>query len=373
MTVSRRLRIAQAVLISALLVVGTSTTALAANADVRVGGGIAPGTYNRSVTPPFVSTGKVAGFYLWAQNADTANLSTFFLTAQTDATLVGAYWWVPSADPSVTPDYNPCGTMNGALDCEFGTFGSGATVQVLAAYTMTKSSTANCGPSGSYTPGQGVAAQCVHFQWGSHSGFVPDKKNHGNNSRGDAFDFYDYASFISSADEAAGFPFCNKGVLGACDSSSLLSIADQATSRTNLQSTKVTAPRQALNSSYSTSALHVADNVAFDCAGLTGLSECSLADIGQWSQIDVNSGQEFPDSWVEIEVGIYGTNANQISVVYHFWLDASNVWQVETLSACSSVSDPAPGGATACFVASGHGQQATVIFWTHHNGFGKFG
>ena len=73
---------------------------------------------------------KVAGFYLVAKNNDTANLSSFFLTASTTATPKGAFW-----GPSTTGPWTACDTSNG-LKCDFGAFNSGATVYVLAAFTL---------------------------------------------------------------------------------------------------------------------------------------------------------------------------------------------------------------------------------------------
>ena len=69
---------------------------LGALANIDIGGGVTVGTtlaeHPRAATPTQVSPDNVAGFYLWVKNRDTANLSTFFMKAYSNATPVGAYF-----------------------------------------------------------------------------------------------------------------------------------------------------------------------------------------------------------------------------------------------------------------------------------------
>src|SRR5689334_3754001 len=100
-TRGRTRRAVAALVIATALFASSFASTFAAVANVGVGGGWDTSLSNvtgvSGATPAKVSPGKVAGFYLSARNNDSANLSTFFLTATTTATPLGAFW---THDPS---------------------------------------------------------------------------------------------------------------------------------------------------------------------------------------------------------------------------------------------------------------------------------
>jgi len=381
-TRARFLRTFAALLVAMTLIASSLATTFGAVANVGVGGGWDTSLSNANgvsgATPTKVTPGKVAGFYLFTKNNDTANLSSFFLTATTAATPKGAFWGHTPNGP-----WTACDISKG-LSCNFGAFNSGAAVYIVAAFTLPSSastSRTNCltDPNRTTQPPiaygknpTGASWVCVDFQFGSNSGYVPGK----NNSRGDAYHWFDAVGTDTGQDDAATFPFCNLASSAACDSG-LLTINDSKANfgRTNAQWTQVQAPNVAgtFNSAHATTAIGVADNVAFDCAAATGLAECTSANLAQWSEVDVNSGQEFADGtpWVVINIGVYGLSANKISTVFHFYQDSANVWHVESIDTrCADSSGPASlFNADQCFwVTSLKGNSSQVTVWTHHNG-----
>jgi len=369
----RSSRVLAALIISGSLLASSVATSLGAVANLGFGGGW--DTTNSDVTgatPDTVSPGKIAGFYLWAQNKDTANLSTFFLGATTDATPIGAFWSHSPSGP-----WTACDTSQ-VLLCTFGPLNSGGKVFVEAAFRV-QASTAhtNCltDPNRKTEPAikdgvdpTGASWACVDFQWYSGSGYVPGK----NRSRGDAYHWFDAVNTDTGVDSAAQFPFCDlSAAVPNCDSG-LLSLTDtQNLTKGNPQWTSVLVPNAngLYNSGHGTTGIGVADNVSFDCNAVTGLSECSTTFLSQFSSVDVNSGLEFPDSWVKVDIGVYGVAASKIHNVFHFYQDGNGDWQVETLSKCSDANGPATTSSAACFwVVSLKGNSSQVTIWTHHNG-----
>jgi hypothetical protein len=361
-----------------------ASTAVAATANVHVGGGTVVDVTNvRAATPHQVSPGKVAGFYLWVKNEDTANLSTFFMKAFTDATALGAYW---TRNEETTKHGCTASPTNG-LECTFGPLNSGDRLFITAAFTLPASSNANCmtatppANSGGFDPPAGVAHVCVDFQFGANSGFVPPKPGKpGNNSRGDAYHWFDFATTDTGTDNAAQFPFCDLSVgdpTPDCSSAvSRLSLFNSTgANRNNVQSTKVTAPAGAFDSAHGTTGIAVADNFAFSCPD--GLTDCashqgsgSGAFLGQWSQIDVNSEQDFGALFIQVTLTMYGVNPNSVDGLVHLYSDGAGGWlEGDPITArCPSVDGPAVGQTTECFWVSGSGQVTTVLVWMHDNG-----
>ena len=387
LTRRRSLRAYAAILIATALLASSFTSTIAAVANVGVGGGWDSSLLNQAgvtgATPTKVSPGKVAGFYLVAKNNDTANLSSFFLTASTTATPKGAFW-----GPSTTGPWTACDTSNG-LKCDFGAFNSGATVYVLAAFTLptgTSTSTTNCKtdpnrktqPANSYgvDPHDATSWVCVDFQFGSNSGYVPGK----NNSRGDAYHWYDFVGTDTGQDSAAQFPFCNLAdPTAGCDASLLTLTDNQSLGKNNLQWTKVKVPGLAavFNSDHATTGIGVADKVSFTCPTTAFPTECSTPFIGEWSSVDVNSGQELLDGtpWITIDIGTYGISASKISTVYHFY-QIGSTWYVEVIGTkCTDSSGPATNfNVDQCFwVQSLKGNSSQITVWTHHNGKLNYG
>lgn len=378
-TRGRSLRVATALVIATTLLASSLATTFGAVANVAVGGGnISSDLLTREsgtgATPTKVSPDNVAGFYLYAVNDDSANLSTFFLTATTTATPYGAYW-KHASDTSWTA----CDISNG-LKCTFGAFNSNTGIQVVAAFRLPKTtSTAatNCFPGTATATSHGIAADasrghvCVDFQFASNSGYVVGK----NKSRGDAYHWYDVVYTDTGADQAAQFPFCDLSASTCASSNSLLAINDLKTNfgKNNPQWTQVVAPAAALNSPHASTGLNVADGT--DTAGFvcpTGFStECANAILGQWSQVDVNSGGTF-SAFIQIDIGVYGVGANKISTVYHFYKVGTD-WNVEVIDTkCSTSSGPT--GSSPCFwVTSLAGNSSQVSIWTHFNGNFRLG
>jgi hypothetical protein len=357
-----------------------ASTAVAATANIDIGGGSVVDIHTeRAATPHQVSPGKVAGFYLWIQNDDPANLSTFFMKAFTASTPVGAYW---SRNDETTK--HGCTTTDG-LVCTFGAFNAGDVIKITAAFT-TNSSTLNCLPdplpvnSNGFGPTDEASYACVDFQFGSDSGFVVGKKK-GNNSRGDAYHWYDFAATDTLADEAAQFPFCDLSVntIATCAPGPLTIFNSEGANRNNVQSTQLKAPRGAFDSAHNTTGLGVADNFVFVCP--TGVNDvvpnCAThqgsgagAFVGQWSQIDVNSEQPFGDEFIEVKLTMYGVNPSSIDGVEHLYQDAAGAWHEAAPigTPCPTSGGPAVGQTTECFWASGTGNVTTVLVWMHDNG-----
>ena len=340
------------------LLASSFASTLGALADIDFGGGDDSAVAGvTGATPQKVSPGNVAGFYLWARNADSANLSSFFLNAAvTDATLYGAIW---SHDPG--GPWTPCATSP-ALKCAFGAFNAGTSIYILAAFTVPANSSKNCLPADSTS---GIAADtsrshvCVDFQFGASSGYVPGK----NSSRGDAYHWYDVVYTDTGGDASAQFPF----------DASLLTVSDTKTlGKSNLQWTQVQAPAGAVGSAFGTTGIGVADHfVSSPCIGNSN-SACLTNFLGEWSQVDVNSGEDFAAGtpWVQIDIGIYGVSANRISTVYHFYqINDTGPWLLEQLGLCPTADGPATTSSPACFwVSTLKGSSSQVTVWTHHNG-----
>jgi hypothetical protein len=383
-TRGRSLRAIAAIVIATALLASSFASTFAAVANVGVGGGWNTSLNNvtgvSGATPSMVSPGKVAGFYLSAKNNDSANLSSFFLTASTAATPLGAFW---THDPTVAnPTWTACDTSNG-LKCTFGAFNSGAAVYILAAFTLptaTSTSKTNClidpkvtQPTNSYghDPLEDPASDnpaswvCVDFQFGSSSGFVTGK----NKSRGDAYHWFDFVGTDTGQDSAAQFPFCDLSAQPVNCSDALLSLNDTKTNfgKNNPQWTQVLAPNGAFNSFHASSAIGVADGVASPCTGSGDPAECSIAFLGQWSKVDVNDGGNFSPDFIKIDIGVYGVGVSKISHVYHFY-EVSGVLNVEVLPKCASSAGPT-GSDPSCFWATSLGGNASqVTVWTHFNG-----
>jgi hypothetical protein len=370
-------QVATLTLAVSLIAASFASTTVAATANIGVGGGIViDNTDTSGATPLQVSPGKTAGFYLWIHNNDSANLSTFFMDAVTDSTPVGAYWW--RNDETTT---HTCLTTNG-LHCDFGALVSGDVIRIVAAFTAV-TSTKNCLPdtlppnSDGVAPGDGAHA-CVDFQFGSQSGFVPNKKK-GNNSRGDAYHWYDVVATNPTTDQGATFPFCDPASI-SCSDAFLSVFNTTGASRNNVQSTKVTAPNieEVFNSAYGTTGLAVADNLGADitCEDFGNLASCLQHEtsgasgfLGQWSAVDVNSEENFGDAFIRVDISMYGVNPTSIDGVEHVWQDALGVWHDDQITAkCPSSAGPADGQTTECFWASGSGNVANVSVWLHNNG-----
>jgi hypothetical protein len=371
-------QVATLVLSGSLIAASFATTALAQTANVGVGGGVViDNTSNSGATPTQVSPGKTAGFYLWIHNNDSANLSTFFMNAVTDSTPVGAYWW-RNAETTT----HSCTTTDG-LRCDFGALNSGDVIRIVAAFTAV-SSTKNCLPdtlpanSGGVTPAAGTHA-CVDFQFGSQSGYVPGKKKD-NQSRGDAYHWYDVVGTNTTADQGATFPFCDPAST-TCSDAFLSVFNTTGATRNNVQSTKVTAPNldEVFNSAYGTTGLAVADNLGADvtCEDFGNLSSCTEHEatggggfLGQWSAVDVNSETLYGDAFIRVDISMYGVNPNSIDGVEHVWsLDGGTTWLDAQITAkCPTSAGPATEQTTECFWASGNGNVANVSVWLHNNG-----
>lgn len=385
-TRGRSLRVTAALLTATALLATSFATSLGAVAKVAVGGGnISADLLTRDTgtgaTPTTVSPDNVVGFYLWAANDDNANLSTFSLTASTDATPYGAYWKHPSDTSWTSCDVD----ITKPLKCTFGAFNAGTGIQVVAAFRLPKTPSTKktyclddgdpntTPPANAYGVNPtGASWVCVDFQFGSDSGYVPGK----NKSRGDAFHWFDAVNTDTGADQAAQFPFCNLAPDATCPSS-LLTISDSQTfSKTNPQWTQLQAPPLgAFNSEHGSTGLHVADNVTFDCAAATGLTKCSSANLGQWSQADVNSGEDFSPAYIKLDIGVSGISASRITAVYHFYL-LDGTWLVEVIDTpCPDANGPgtASDNAPCLWVTSLKGSSSQVTIWTHFNGKFRLG
>jgi hypothetical protein len=357
-----------------------ASTAVAATANINIGGGTDFTTKPRAATPTTVSPNDVAGFYLWIQNADAANLSSFFMNAATDSPAVGGYWYRRSAPATRV---NCPVDSNLHLMCSFGPFNSGDEIVIVAAFNA-KPSANNCMTNNPPPNSGGYAAPttshaCVDFQFGADSGFVPPKPGKpGNNSRGDAYHWFDFVGTdINQTDAAAPFPFCNLATqTTATCAAGLLTIANGASvNRNNVQATQLTAPRGAFDSLHGSTGLAVTDNFVFSCPA--GLTDCashqgsgSSAFVGQWSQLDVNSEQDFGDEFIQVKLTMYGVSPNSVDGLVHLYSDGAGGWlEGDPITApCPSVDGPAVDQTTECFWASGSGNVTTVLVWMHDNG-----
>jgi hypothetical protein len=378
---------------ASLLLIMTAVSAavpastLGAIANVQIGGGMPaapddPDLYPRAATPTQVSPGNVAGFYLWVKNKDAANLSTFFMNAS-NANPVGGYF---TKNGGAKTD---CPIVSKQLSCTFGAFNSGDVLEIVAAFRIPSPVPAfdpNCKPAkapldpvAGYRTDPAIASVCVDFAFGSNSGFVLPKKN-GNNSRGDEYHWYDFVTTNVGVDAGAGFPFCNfaldpDGV--GCDLGLLTVFNSGHASRTDLQTTQVTAPASAFNSLHGSTGLAVHDNLfpAFNCPPtLPATATCAThtgsgadAFVGQWSQVDVNSETQFAE-FIRIDLEMYGVNPNTVDGVVHIWQDGTG-WHEEVISdPCPTEDGPDASQPGKCFWVSGSGQVTNVSIWTTNNG-----
>ena len=362
--------VAAVAILIGLIVVPTS---LGATANLTLNGGTAAaGTKISGHTPDAVSPGKVAGFYVTVKNTDTSNLPTFFMSAASNGTPFGAYWF-DTSDPGTA---HACQTS--PLSCNFGTFNSGTEVTVVAAFTLpssASSSTKNCYPSNPTSLQFGVAPTsstfvCVDFKFSSSQGNVPGK----NHSRGDEFHWMDWVSTdVDARNEAAQFPYCDASGTNSCDAN-LLSLNNNTTlstnqSRFNVQYTRVTVPASAFDSDHATTAIHVQDGIGTATPGCDATCQAFVdangGFLGEVSQIDINSGQSFAPDWIVTTIGMLGVNANKIDGVVH-----DNGTSADILGKCPSSAGPDESTPdVGCFWAvSGGGNTAIVTVYTHTNG-----
>lgn len=365
MTRPRKQRALASISVTFALILGMALPAMtsAALADIATGGGIVPNVSGDPATPKAVSPGNVAGYYLWAKNNDSANLSSFFLTASTTATPVGAYWW-RSADPETI---FPCDTSNG-LKCTFGAFVSQADVVVLAAFrlpTGTSTGQTDCDPAHPVQSSSTMTSwRCVDFQFSSSSGYVPGK----NKSRGDAYHVWAVTSTTFNGDQAAEFPFCDVTTDPAtCDAGSFTVDTGTKVSKNNIQIGKLTAPQGAFNSAFGTTGIALDDNfTSFSCTA--DVCTQNAADfLAPWARVDVNSEANVGD-WIQVDLTMYGVNANQIDGIAHVWSTGSE----SITNVCPDADGPAQGPSdtyNGCFWASGlQGNAAAVSVWMKNNG-----
>jgi hypothetical protein len=352
-----------------------ASTTVAAVANIDIGGGSVVNVDARAATPHQVKPGNVAGFYLWVQNDDAANLSTFFMNALSDSDPVGAYW---SRNEETTK--HGCLTTTMGIECNFGALNSGDELFIVAAYTAT-SSINHCMTddppvnSGGFAPTDEDSYACVDFQFGSESGFVPGKKK-GNNSRGDAYHWFDFVATDTNSDQSAQFPFCDLSESPLdCDTDLLTIFNSTGANRNNVQSTQLTAPAGAFNSDHGSTGLAVADNFPFSCADAGSLPACSSHEttgsdgfVGQWSQVDVNTEQDFGDAFIKVTLTMYGVNPNSIDGVVHLWQDDLDVWHEDTITDECATADGPGVDQDECFWVTGSGQNAVVSVWIHNNG-----
>ena len=351
----------------------------AATANLTLNGGLdSAGTKISGATPGAVSPGKVAGFYVTVKNNDTANLPTFFLSGvNSKATPFGAYWFYTNAPGTAFPcQTNP-------MTCTFGTLASGASVTVVAAFTLPSTASAdtskNCYSNADHTPLQsGVQPTtstfvCADFKFSSNQGNVPGK----NKSRGDEFHWMDWVSTdVDARNEAAQFPYCDASGTNVC-SNALLSLSDNTSlssspSRFNIQYTQVAVPNAlAFDSLHGSSGIHVADgglvpaidNCAGDCA--TAVANAG-GFLGEVSLVEVNSGQNFDPDWIVTTIAMLGVNANKVDGVVH---DTGGA-EADVLGKCPSAAGPDETTPfEGCFWAvNGSGNTVIVTVYTHTNG-----
>jgi hypothetical protein len=371
-------RVATLILAVSLTAAAFASPASAALANVDIGGGVtpavAPDGHGSGATPTQVSPGKVAGFHIWVQNRDAANLNTFFMRAVTTATPLGAYWSRNGGDPQSCTNSSTDGLL-----CTFGALNSGDVLLITAAFTLptgTSSSTANCktADGAGVFPSGATSWRCVDFQFASGTGFVPGK----NKSRGDLYHWYDFVATDGGPDKGATFPFCDLQANPTC-TGSVLSVSNDAATRNNVQSTTVTAPNveDVFNTAYGKTGLAVADNLGpdFDCADSGNLPSCTShqttgnnAFVGQWSLVDVNSEQPFgADDFVIATLTMFGVNPNSIDGVVHLWFNGSAWINDPIVDRCASAEGPGPDQ-DECFWVAGSGQMTTVTVWMHNNG-----
>ncbi len=260
-------------------------------------------------------------------------------------------------------------------------------ILVLAAFTVptpASISDTNCLPDNApansgFDHGSEASWVCINFQFAATSGFVVEKGK--NRSRGDAYHWWDSVATDVTSDEGAGFPFCDSNI-SVCDSSNATLQVQNAGSATasDVQTTHLTAPPAAFNTAFGPSGLFgksglaVADNFFFLCP--SGLPTCADHQangqngfVGQWSQVDANSEQDFGTAFIRIDLSLFGIKPQDVDGVMHVWQDALGVWQERPITElCPSADGPATGQTSECFWASGVGNVTTVSIWAHNNG-----
>jgi hypothetical protein len=157
-----------------------------------------------------------------------------------------------------------------------------------------------------------------------------------------------------------------------CDASLLAVFNSGKASKNDVQTTKLTAPGGAFNSFHGSTGLAVLDNFTFSCPATATCSthqgSGASAFVGQWSQVDANSEQNFGTDFIRIDLEMYGVNPNSIDGVIHVW-KVGAIWYEEIIGTkCQNADGPNADVPGPCFWASGSGNVTDVSIWTHNNG-----
>ena len=222
------------------------------------GGAVAktPSGWGIAITnlPATVKAGNVAGYDVTISNIGPSNVNAVTFTI------------VPTDTPNATPAYFPglsgyqC-TTTGQVVCDLGTMAAGTVIHFQVAYNVPTTS------SGTFD---------VSFQLKSGSGYVPGN----NQSRGDAYANVAKTSLSASQNFDGGF------TIGATTFQTGGSLGRNNKQTTQLDTTDLNIP------------VTVTDGIdSFAC------NACTTNVVGEWSVLDVNSGNSGP---IKVTIMVWG-------------------------------------------------------------------
>jgi hypothetical protein len=321
-----------------------SGAALAANPNWAAGFGADGSSQLTGQSSTSVAAGKHAGFFIWMQNNDTANISQLFLTGTSTATFSGGTFQVKDSTGVVRT--GTCAAVD-PLDCSIGALRSGQTVDVIVSYLINASA----------KDGSNVG---VKFEFNT-TGTPPGK----NNSHGDSFDLSDSIGVSSNRDADGDFNLNDPAGLNIAD--------NQNVSPQNPQATSASIVQLGIGGSVS----EIAGTMAFCDPSLLPQpvpSWFSCSNLSsQISTVQIGNGKNFnnpnPGTTPGIQVKILFKKApSQLTgsnpFVYHRWTDSLGVDHAELVTAPCILVGGFPSNTTPCLIVGNN----AVTVWLIHNG-----
>jgi hypothetical protein len=310
----RNLRLVSVLTITAALTFSVfASTALAALPTIVTGGGTStscdPNASVSGAEPSAVSPGGVVAFRIWARNCDTSSVQSFTLSA---VTTPNASVYDPPGDAiGVIPSRAGTCAAGPSVSCSFGTFAPGDEIFVLVAFVA---------------PSSGQTLN-VDFQWKT-TGQGPDPKKR---SHGDTAHWLDSVDLNGTTDYSGHFAF---------DSSLLLVGNGTNLGNNNKQSTAVDATALAGELGTGTGTgipLTVEDGTGLGAGCVTTSTfTCPTTFFGETSFINVGNNFVF-DNAFNVTITIYkGPNANQVTGIYHGYIDENGNFQQESIASFSA-------------------------------------
>jgi hypothetical protein len=283
----------------------------AAPASARVPGwNIGPVTQ----LPPVVADGGVAGYSFTISNLGNSNISALYLTDS----FVGAPVYFDSSRGT-----SPC-TLSPELRCSFGALASGATINVVIAYTV------------------GTTDFSGRFQLDS----TGDPAG-GNNSHGDSFLSPVTTTTVSSSPDFDG---------GFTTTTGQLLQTNQTLGSGNKQATGLVSPSSLIPAT-------IEDGITTNVPCTIG--QCARL-IGEWSKLSVKGGETFGSAFkvtLNVWSGSVPKGANTSNIFLLHTRDDGTTYAITT--ACNSATAPTNAE---CITVTKVGNNFRIVAWLFSNG-----